>query len=110
MNPRHALLALAVAASLTLAGCDRSPSPDASAPASPGAAQSGETADQFIARVNAEYKALMPELTASQWLSATYINDDSQLLAAKYNERFLAQLNRWIEEAKRFEGQQMSLM
>ncbi len=108
MNPRHALLALAVAASLTLAGCDRSPSPYASAPASPGAAQSGETADQFIARVNAEYKALMPELTASQWLSATYINDDSQLLAAKYNERFLAQLNRWIEEAKRFEGQQMS--
>ena len=35
---------------------------------------------------------MYPELTAAQWLSATYINDDSQLLSAKANERYLAQL------------------
>jgi len=108
VNHRHALLALAVAASLTLAGCNRSQLPDATTPSGSSAAPAGETADQFIARVNAEFQALMPELTASQWLSATYINDDSQLLAAKYNERYLAQLNDWIEQARRFEGQQMS--
>ena len=108
MNHRHALLALAVAASLTLVGCNRAPSPDAASQAGASAVPEGETADQFIARVNAELKALMPELTASQWLSSTYINDDSQLLAAKYNERYLAQLNSWIEQARRFEGQQMS--
>ncbi|WP_101925764.1 MULTISPECIES: M2 family metallopeptidase [Luteimonas] len=107
MNPRLALLALAVTASLTLVGCNRSPSPDAT-PATGSTAPAGETADQFIARVNDELKTMMPELTASQWLSSTYINDDSQLLAAKYNERYLAQLNRWIEDAKRFEGQEMS--
>ncbi|MDR6992076.1 M2 family metallopeptidase [Luteimonas sp. 3794] len=107
MKKSHAtLLALAIAASLTLAGCNRSESPDAGTTA---AAPAGETADQFIARVNEEVRALMPELTASQWLSATYINDDSQLLAAKYNERYLAQLNSWIEQARKFEGQQMSL-
>ena len=108
MIHRHALLALAVAASLTLAGCNRTASPDADAPAARTTAQDGETADQFIARVNEELRTLMPELTASQWLSATYINDDSQLLAAKYNERHLAQLNDWIEQARRFEGQQMT--
>lgn len=108
MNHRHALLALAVAASLALVGCNRAPSPDAASQAGASAVPEGETADQFIARVNAELKALMPELTASQWLSSTYINDDSQLLAAKYNERYLAQLNSWIEQARRFEGQQMS--
>ena len=64
--------------------------------------------DEVIARVNAELKAMMPELTASQWLSSTYINDDSQLLAAKANEKYLTALNGWIEQAKRFEGQQMS--
>ena len=108
VNHRHALLALAVAASLTLVGCNRAPSPDAASQAGASAVPEGETADQYIARVNAELKALMPELTASQWLSSTYINDDSQLLAAKYNERYLAQLNSWIEQARRFEGQQMS--
>lgn len=108
MTHRHALLALAVAASLTLAGCNRTALPDAGAPAAGSTAQDGETADQFIARVNEELRTLMPELTASQWLSATYINDDSQLLAAKYNERHLAQLNDWIEQARRFEGQQMT--
>ncbi|WP_425602203.1 M2 family metallopeptidase [Luteimonas aquatica] len=67
-----------------------------------------ETADEFIARVNREYKEMYPEFTSSQWLSSTYINDDTKLLAAKGNERFLTQLKRWLEQAKRFEGQKMS--
>lgn len=109
MITRHALLALAVVAGLSLSACKREPSPDAAMPGAPTQAQlDKETADQFIARVNAEYKAMYPELTASQWISSTYINDDSQLLAAKGNERFLSQLNRWIEQARRFEGQEMS--
>lgn len=109
MNHRHALLALAVVASLALSACKREPSPDAgtAAPVA-GAERKGETADEFIARVNAELKAMYPELTAAQWLSSTYINDDSKLLAAKANEKYLSTLNTWIEQAKRFEGQQMS--
>ncbi|MHC9086519.1 M2 family metallopeptidase [Luteimonas sp. RIT-PG2_3] len=107
MNHRHALLALAVAASLALSACKREPTADTTATPPP-ATQPGESADQFIARVNAEYKAMYPELTAAQWLSNTYINDDSQLLAAKSNEKYLTTLNGWIEQAKRFEGQPMS--
>ncbi len=105
MKQRHLLLALAIGASLSLAACKKDAATDEAAST---AAPTGETADQFIARVNTELKAMYPELTAPQWLSNTYINQDSQLLSAKANERYLSQLNRWIEESKRFEGQTMS--
>ncbi|MDQ3286814.1 MAG: M2 family metallopeptidase [Pseudomonadota bacterium] len=108
MKPVRALLALSLTvAVLGLSACGRDEDSDAAA-ATTAAASQGETADQFIARVNAELRAMYPEMTAAQWLSSTYINDDSQLLAAKANERYLGQLNEWIEQAKRFEGQQQS--
>lgn len=107
MKQRHLLLALAIGACIvTLAACKKEPSPTDAATGE--SVPKGETADQFIARVNDELRAMYPELTAAQWLSSTYINDDSQLLAAKGNERYLTQLNSWIEQAKRFEGQEMS--
>lgn len=110
VNHRQALLALAVAACLLpLAACKKSPTPAADSRTAPApAAPEGETADQFIARVNDELRKMYPELSSAQWLSNTYINDDSQLLASKSNERWLSQLNSWIEQAKRFEGQKMS--
>lgn len=104
MNHRHALLALAVAASLlTLSACkqEQAPAPEATKP-------KGETADEFVQRVNVEFRKIYPELNSSQWVASTYINDDSQLISAKANERFLAQLNNWIEQSRKFEGQQMS--
>ncbi|CAA9353119.1 MAG: Dipeptidyl carboxypeptidase [uncultured Lysobacter sp.] len=107
-TPARALLALSITAVLGLAGCNREPTADDTAAPTAAAAPEGETADEFIARVNEEYRKLYPELTAAQWLSSTYISDDSQLLSAKANERYLGQLNRWIDQARRFEGQQMS--
>ncbi len=107
MNHRPLLLALAVgAAALTLAACQKEPS-KTDAPAA-GTAAPTETADQFIARVNAEYKALYPEMTSAQWLSSTYINDDSERVAAKANERWLTILNGWIAQAGTYDGQPMS--
>src|SRR5690606_6748770 len=110
VKPRHALLALAVAASLSLTACERSPSPTGADTTgkTATAAPENETADQFVARVNQEYKAMYAEASSAQWLSATYINDDSQLVSAKANERYLTQLNSWIEQARRFEGEDMS--
>ena len=106
MSPIRTLLALGVTASvLGMAGCKKEPTP---ATGTATTAPAGETADQVIARVNAEYLAMYPELTAAQWLSSTYINDDSQLLSAKANERYLTQLNSWIEQARKFEGKEMS--
>ncbi len=109
MKHVRALLALGVAAAVIgLSGCKKEPVPSSSTTTAPAAAPEGETADQFIARVNDEYKKMYPEMTAAQWLSSTYINDDSQLLSAKANERYLTQLNSWIEQSKKFEGKQMS--
>jgi peptidyl-dipeptidase A len=108
VNPRLTLLALAVGAGLlALSACQK----DASKPASgdrAAAAEPDANADALIARVNRELKDTYPDLTAAQWLSSTYINDDSQTVAAKAQERFLVQLNGWIEAAKPFEGQKMS--
>ncbi|QDH69657.1 M2 family metallopeptidase [Marilutibacter alkalisoli] len=104
MKPRHALLALAVIATLSLSACGRDDG-DAADPAAP---PKGETADQFVVRVNNEMRAMYPEITSAQWLASTYINSDSQLIASKANERMLAQLNTWIEQSRRFEGQEMS--
>nr|WP_283254713.1 M2 family metallopeptidase [Luteimonas galliterrae] len=103
------MLALAVVACLLpLAACKKTPTPAADTRTPAQATPEGETADQFIARVNDEFRKMYPELSAAQWLSNTYINDDSQLLASKANERWLSQLNSWIEQAKKFEGQKMS--
>ena len=108
MNTRKTLLALAVGASLiSIAGCQR-PATTPAATTGGAAAPADADADAFVARVNAEYKALYPDLTAAQWLSSTYINDDSQTVAAKANERYLGQLNRWIDQSKAFEGKPMS--
>lgn len=105
MKLRHALLATAVIGTLGLAACKRDAEPAAATPAP--AAQPGETADQFVARVNEEVRKLSTELNSAQWLSNTYINGDSELIAAKANERWLTQLNVWIEQSKRYDGQQL---
>ena len=115
MNTSRTLLALAVtAALLTLTACDKNKGAATTTTATPAATgvasepPPDETADQFIARVNAEFEAAYREQTAAQWLASTYINDDSQLVSSKANERGLAMLGRFIEQAKRFDGQQMS--
>ncbi|UNU00790.1 M2 family metallopeptidase [Xanthomonas translucens] len=107
MNHRPLLLALCIGASvLALSACRKEASTEtdtAPAPAAP-----GESADQFVARINEEYRALLPELTSAQWLSITYINGDSERLVSKANARWLTTLNGWIAQAKRYEGKPMS--
>ncbi|MBE2211417.1 MAG: M2 family metallopeptidase, partial [Xanthomonadaceae bacterium] len=95
MKLRHALLSLAIAA------CVSTPALAQQTPAR-------ETADQFVARINGELKEMYPQITVPQWLAATYISDDTQMLAAKSDERWLTLLNVWIEQAKTYEGQPMS--
>ncbi len=105
MNLRPALLAIAVASSLALASCGGGGGPTG---ASRSSGPANETPEQFVARVNDEMREVSTELNSAQWLSNTYINDDSELIAAKANERWLGRLNEWIAQAKRFEGRQMS--
>ena len=102
MKLRPVLLSLAIVGSLGLAACtrDAANTPAATSTAPP----AGETADQFIARVNDEFRKSFTELTSAQWLANTYINGDTEKLSAKANERWLTQLNGWIEMSKRLDG------
>ena len=106
MKSHRALLALAISAGLlTLAACkpagDGATSGDTSA-------TTAETADEFIARVNKTQKEMTPEITSAFWLSSTYINADSQRVAAAANERALAMTNGFIEQAKNYDVAQQS--
>ena len=102
MKSHRALLALAISAGLlTLAACK--PAADQVATAAP-----AESADDFIARVNKTQREMIPELTSAAWLSSTYINADSQRVAAAANERGLAMTNSFIEQAKGYDVAQQS--
>jgi peptidyl-dipeptidase A len=108
VNARKTLIALAIGASLiSIAACTRD-GEVSTASSADNAAKADANADAFVARVNAEYKAMYPSLSAAQWLSSTYINDDSQAVASKANERYLLQLNSWIDQAKAYEGKSMT--
>ncbi|HWP94878.1 MAG TPA: M2 family metallopeptidase [Gammaproteobacteria bacterium] len=63
-----------------------------------------EEADAFVARVNDDLRQMLPRISKANWVSVTYITEDTQLLAAKANEEYLAYLGKAIEESKRFDG------
>ncbi|TJY59779.1 M2 family metallopeptidase [Sinimarinibacterium sp. CAU 1509] len=97
---------LAAAATLALAACGKqeAPPPAPAAAAQPTAAE----ADAFVAGVNDDYRKLLPYLNAAQWAQSTYITDDTQLLASRANEEWLEYLSGKVQEAKRFNGVEMS--
>jgi peptidyl-dipeptidase A len=112
---QRALLSVAVCAAIAgLAGCKPKAPAAAVATSASAAAEkrqadiANETADQFIARVNKEMHDDYREITAAAWLGDTYINEDSQLVSSKANERNLAKLGEYVEQSKRFDGTQMS--
>ncbi len=69
------------------------------------AERSAETADEFVARINKEMTELQKEKSAAEWVQATYINDDTEMLNAKASERYLAYFSQAVEQSKRFAGQ-----
>ena len=47
---------------------------------------------------------LIVDLSRAQWVQATYINEDTEILAAEAYERFLAAAMRYAKESTRFDG------
>ena len=66
-----------------------------------------ETAEEFVDRVNAEYKVWWRELNAADWVNATYINEDSGIVSALATERYAAWHTATVEEAKAYDGQEL---
>jgi len=107
---RIKILPLALLA-LALTACQPQSATETQAAAEPHAAATegpSETPEEFVARVNAEWDKVGPELGAAYWVRATYITPDTAVLAAKASERALNMTNEVIEESKQFVGMEMS--
>ena len=93
-------LAGAIAAALALAvatsGC-------ALKPAAP-----NESGEAFVERLNREVAERARELNVAGFAYGTYINQDTEYLNAKANERFLEYFSSAVEQAKAYDGQQLS--
>jgi len=96
---------LAAAATLALVACGKQEAPPPAPAVTPPTAAD---ADAFIAGINDDYRKLLPYLNAAQWAQATYITDDTQMLASRANEQILEYLSGKFEEAKRFNGVELS--
>ena len=89
-----------LAATALLAACGQSD--DVGGASAPNTAPT-ETAEEFVARINAEYKVWAREYNAANWVSQTYINEDSGVVIALANERFAAWHTAAVEAAKAYE-------
>jgi peptidyl-dipeptidase A len=99
MNLRMSMhVAAAVATVLLSAGCSRESS-ERAAPA--------ESAEAFIERVNRDMAMAGRELATAGYTYATYINQDTEFLNAKANERYLAYFSEAVKQAKAYENQQV---
>ncbi len=67
-----------------------------------------ETADEFIDRVNTEYKEYWREVNAADWLYATYINKDSAIVSSLANERYAAWRSRMVKESLAYADHEVS--
>ncbi|MBW8811213.1 MAG: M2 family metallopeptidase, partial [Lysobacter sp.] len=103
----HLRRATAACAVLLLAACGKQGAPSSAAAPAPAAKPSAADAAQFIDKANAQLKELYAEGSSAGWVSQTYINDDTQLLNARANDRFLALQSTLIDESKKFNGVEM---
>ena len=77
MKQRHLLLALAIGACVDHAGRLQEGGEPAGRRTGRPRRPRAKPPMQFIARVNDEFRKSYPEITSAQWLSSTYINDDT---------------------------------
>jgi peptidyl-dipeptidase A len=89
-----------------LAACGNKPE-EAAAPAKAAGPTAAE-ADKFVAAINDDLRKKLPFLNSAQWVQATYITDDTELLSSTANEQWLEYLGKKIEESKKYNGVDMS--
>jgi len=83
-------IAWMVAALAVIAGCGRRPSV--------------EEARAFLDQAEAKLMALSEEASRAAWVQSTYITDDTEILAAKANQRLIEATVALVKESRRFDG------
>ena len=71
------------------------------------AATPTETAEEFVARANAELKELSREIGAAEWVRSTYITQDTAILAAAASERYAKWHSGMVQQALAYDGQEL---
>ncbi len=66
-----------------------------------------ESAADFVARANDEYRKLWKDLSVADWVRSTYITVDTGHLAALANERYLEWHSEMVRQAVRYDGLEM---
>ncbi len=67
-----------------------------------------ETAEQFVARANAEYAEIVLEVESADWVRATYITQDTAVVSAAANEKYAAWFSNIVGQSVQFDGQEMA--
>jgi peptidyl-dipeptidase A len=80
----------AAAAALLLTNCGRKPSV--------------EEARAFLDQAEARLLALSEEASRAAWVQSTYITDDTEILAAKANQRLIEATVQMVKDSRRFDG------
>jgi len=79
--------------------------PPAAAPATgPAAVPTVADAQAFVARAESELLALWSDQQRASWVQSNFITDDTEALAALFNEKMIAATMRLAAEATRFDG------
>ncbi|NNF41254.1 MAG: M2 family metallopeptidase, partial [Woeseiaceae bacterium] len=95
------LLALSLLSCAENNGTDSAATPDTTTGS--GAASTTETAAEFVARANAELRELSRTGGAAQWVRATYITDDTAIIAAAASEEYAAWHSGIVQQAKQYD-------
>jgi peptidyl-dipeptidase A len=100
MKPLFFLLVL----TFSLAGCDAYVTTEAGFATTP----PEESADEFVARINAELDELGTEVAAANWVRSTYLTEETAILASAAAEKYLAWHGRAVADSRQYEGQELS--
>lgn len=96
---KSAAAALAIAAAAPLAAQD---APAPAAEAAPQYPLTPQGAKDWLAAVEADYAAFAEEYGHISWINATYINHDSDTMAARYGAQLTLKQVGWANEAARY--------
>ena len=72
------------------------------------AVTSTETADEFVARANAELAELRRELGVAEWVRATYITQDTAVIASAASEKYAEWHSGMVKQAMEYEGEDLN--
>ena len=98
-------IAASISLLLLIGACDKKVAEEPDAIAAPAPA---ETAEQFVARANAELSELRKETGAAEWVRSTYITEDTAIIAAAASQKFAEWHSGMVQQALQYDSLELS--